>query len=231
MSMPRFYGHTPLGFGESSMPGRLIVIEGTDGVGRSTQIALLKEWLETEGYAVLDTGFRRSELTGDGIDRAMRGNTLDHMTLSLFYATDFWDRLEKSVIPALRAGKVALVDRYIYSIIARARVRGVPARWLDDVLEFALVPDQIFYLEIDVDHLLPRVLSRRELDHWESGEDFLRGADRHASFVRYQDSLLHEFGNLADQYGFETVDARRSVREVFETLQQRVMSTLETMDR
>ena len=231
MSMPRFYGHTPLGFGENSMPGRLIVIEGTDGVGRSTQIALLKEWLETEGYAVLDTGFRRSELTGDGIDRAMRGNTLDHMTLSLFYATDFWDRLEKSIIPALRAGKVALVDRYIYSIIARARVRGVPARWLDDVLEFALVPDQVFYMEIDVDHLLPRVLSSRELDHWESGEDFLRESDRHASFVRYQASLLREFGNLADQYGFETVDARRSVREVFETLQQRVMTTLETMDR
>ena len=231
MSMPRFYGHTPLGFGENPMPGRLIVIEGTDGVGRSTQIALLKEWLETEGYAVLDTGFRRSELTGDGIDRAMRGNTLDHMTLSLFYATDFWDRLEKSIIPALRAGKVALVDRYIYSIIARARVRGVPARWLDDVLEFALVPDQVFYMEIDVDHLLPRVLSSRELDHWESGEDFLRESDRHASFVRYQDSLLREFGNLADQYGFETVDARRSVREVFETLQQRVMTTLETMDR
>ncbi len=231
MSMPRFYGHTPLGFGENSMPGRLIVIEGTDGVGRSTQIALLKEWLETEGYAVLDTGFRRSELTGDGIDRAMRGNTLDHMTLSLFYATDFWDRLEKSIIPALRAGKVALVDRYIYSIIARARVRGVPARWLDDVLEFALVPDQVFYMEIDVDHLLPRVLSSRELDHWESGEDFLRESDRHASFVRYQTSLLQEFGNLADQYGFETVDARRSVREVFETLQQRVMTTLETMDR
>ena len=213
------------------MPGRLIVIEGTDGVGRSTQIALLKEWLETEGYAVLDTGFRRSELTGDGIDRAMRGNTLDHMTLSLFYATDFWDRMEKSIIPALRAGKVALADRYIYSIIARARVRGVPVRWMDDVLEFALVPDQVFYMDIDVDHLLPRVLARRELDHWESGEDFLRRSDRHASFVQYQDSLLKEFGNLATQYGFETVDARRSVREVFETLQQRVMNTLETMDR
>jgi dTMP kinase len=231
MVMPKFYGHAPLEFGQNSMPGRLIVVEGTDGVGRSTQIALLKEWLETSGFGVLETGFRRSDLTGDGIDRAMRGHTLDHITLNLFYATDFWDRLEKSIIPALRAGKVALVDRYIYSIIARARVRGVPARWLDDVLEFALVPDQVFYMEIDVDHLLPRVLSSRELDHWESGEDFLRESDRHASFVRYQDSLLREFGNLADQYGFETVDARRSVREVFETLQQRVMTTLETMDR
>jgi dTMP kinase len=226
-----FYGHTPPGIGEETTPGRLIVVEGTDGVGRSTQIAMLQEWLEAEGYAVLVTGFRRSELAASGIDRAMRGNTLDALTLNLFYATDFWDRLEKSIVPALRTGMVALVDRYIFSIIARARVRGVPARWLNDVFEFAMVPDRVFYLDVDVEHLLPRVLSVRQLDHWESGEDFLRESDRHASFVRYQDSLLREFGNLADQYGFETVDARRSVREVFETLQQRVMTTLETMDR
>ena len=231
MVTPKFFGHTPLNLGEGEMPGRLVVIEGTDGVGRSTQIALLREWLETEGYAVEETGFRRSELTGDGIDRAMRGHTLDHLTMSLFYATDFWDRMEKSIIPALKAGKIALADRYIYSIIARARVRGVPAQWLDDVLEFALVPDQVFYLDIDVDHLLPRVLASRELDHWESGEDFLWESDRHASFVRYQDALLEEFHNLGIQYGFETVDARRSIREVFEALQQRVMVTLETMQR
>ncbi len=230
MVTPKFYGHTPLSFGQDAMPGRLIVVEGTDGVGRSTQIALLKEWLETSGYAVLETGFRRSELTGDGIDRAMRGHTLDHITLNLFYATDFWDRLEKSIIPALRAGMVAIADRYIYSIIARARVRGVPAQWLDDVLEFAIVPDQIFYLDIDIEQLLPRVLSCRELDHWESGEDFLRGADRHDSFVQYQTALIAEFRNLNEQYGFETIDARRSMGEVFSDLQRSVMKTLATMD-
>ena len=230
MNMPRFYGHTPLTFGENPMPGRLIVIEGTDGVGRSTQIALLKEWLETEGYAALDTGLRRSELSADGIDRALRGNTLDHLTLNLFYATDFWDRMEKTMVPALKAGMIVLADRYIYSIIARARVRGVPARWLDDVMEFAMVPDRILYLDIDVDHLLPRVFSSRELDHWESGEDFLREPDRHASFVRYQGALLEEFRELSRQYGFETIDARRSVREVFQALQQKIWSTVESMD-
>ena len=211
------------------MPGRLIVIEGTDGVGRSTHIALLKEWLETEGYAVLDTGFRRSELTGDGIDRAMRGHTLDHVTLNLFYATDFWDRMEKGIIPALQAGMIVLADRYIYSIIARARVRGVPARWLDDVLEFAIVPNQVFYLDIDVDQLLPRMLANRELDHWESGEDFLRRPDRHDSFVLYQNALLREFRNLAKQYRFVTIDARPSVREVFETLQNGVRAEVANM--
>ncbi len=230
MVTPKSYGHAPLQFGQDPMPGRLIVVEGTDGVGRSTQIALLKEWLENAGYAVQETGFRRSELTGSGIDRAMRGHTLDHITLNLFYATDFWDRLEKSIIPALQAGKIAIADRYIYSMIARARVRGVPARWLDDVLEFAIVPDRILYLDIDVDELLPRVLSCRELDHWESGEDFLRGADRHSCFVEYQGSLLEEFRNLSDQYGFETINARRSVKDVFEDLQERVLATLETMD-
>jgi dTMP kinase len=230
MNTVRFYGHTPPGAGDEATLGRLIVVEGTDGVGRSTQIAMLQEWLEAEGYAVLVTGLRRSELASSGIDRAMRGNTLDALTLNLFYATDFWDRLEKSIIPALQAGRVAIADRYIYSIIARARVRGVPARWLDDVLEFAIIPDRIFYLDIDVDELLPRVLSCRELDHWESGEDFLRGADRHASFVEYQSSLIKEFRNLGHQYGFETINARRSVLEVFEDLQSRVMSTLATMD-
>ncbi len=229
MNTPRFYGHTPLDLGQTEMPGHLIVIEGTDGVGRSTQIALLKEWLETEGHAVMDTGFRRSELTGSGIDRAMRGHTLDLLTLNLFYATDLWDRMEKGIVPALEAGMVVLADRYIYSIMARARVRGVPARWLDDMLEFAIIPHQVFYLDIDVDHLLPRVLAYRELDHWESGEDFLPKADRHDSFVEYQEALLKEFHSLADQYDFETVDARKSVRQVFETLRQGIRDAIEAV--
>ncbi len=222
----RYYGHTPPGAGEEIAPGRLIVLEGTDGVGRSTQIALLQEWMEAEGYGVLVTGFRRSELAASGIDRAMRGNTLDALTLNLFYATDFWDRLEKNIIPALQAGMVALVDRYIFSIIARARARGVPARWLDDVFEFAMIPDRVFYLDIDVEDLLPRVLSVRELDHWESGEDYLRGPDLYDNFIRYQGALIQEFRNLAREHRFTTVDARGSVQEVFETLQAEVREAL-----
>jgi dTMP kinase len=230
MVMPKFYGHAPLEFGQNSMPGRLIVVEGTDGVGRSTQIALLKEWLETSGFGVLETGFRRSDLTGDGIDRAMRGHTLDHITLNLFYATDFWDRLEKSIVPALRTGMVALVDRYIFSIIARARVRGVPVGWLNDVFEFAVVPDRVLYLDVDVEHVLPRVLSVRQLDHWESGEDFLRGPDLHDNFIRYQSALIEEFRNLAKDHDFVTVDARGSVGDVFRALQHEVKEALQGME-
>ena len=224
-----FYGHTPTTIEAGNVPGRLIVVEGTDGVGRSTQIAMLREWLEAEGYAVLVTGFRRSELAAAGIDRAMRGNTLDALTLNLFYATDFWDRLEKNIVPALHTGMVALVDRYIFSIIARARVRGVPVQWLKDVFEFAVVPDRVLYLDVDVEHLLPRVLSVRQLDHWESGEDFLRGPDLYDNFIRYQGALIEEFRNLAKEHNFVTVDARGGVGEVFQSLQTEVQEALKGM--
>ena len=229
MNEVRFYGHTPPGAGEEETPGRLVVVEGTDGVGRSTQIAMLREWLEAEGYAVLVTGFRRSELAANGIDRAMRGNTLDPMTLNLFYATDFWDRLEKNIVPALRSGMVALVDRYIFSIIARARVRGVSPRWLNDVFEFAVVPDIVLYLDVDVEHLVPRVLSVRQLDHWESGEDFLRGPDLYENFITYQSALIDEFRELAKEHQFVTVDGRGSVGDVFQALQIEVRKALEGM--
>lgn len=229
MNEVRFYGHTPPGAGDEETPGRLVVVEGTDGVGRSTQIAMLREWLEAEGYAVLVTGFRRSELAANGIDRAMRGNTLDPLTLNLFYATDFWDRLEKNIVPALRSGMVALVDRYIFSIIARARVRGVSPRWLNDVFEFAVVPDLVLYLDVDVEHLVPRVLSVRQLDHWESGEDFLRGPDLYENFIQYQSALIDEFRELAKEHQFVTVDGRGSVGDVFEALRTEVRKALEGM--
>ncbi len=218
MTALQFYGHRPLGVEGESLPGRLIVIEGTDGVGRSTQVALLTEWLEARGYAVVSSGLRRSELAGNGIQRAKRGNTLDPLTLNLFYATDFWDRLERQILPALRAGMVALVDRYIFSLIARAVVRGVPAAWMDNLYGFALVPDLVVYLDIDVEHLLPRVLSSTGLDYWESGEDFLSGPTLYDNFVEYQNRLLAELRRLADHHGFVTVDARGSVSDVFRQL-------------
>src|SRR5207302_1429492 len=134
VNAPRFYGEPPPGIERTSLPGRLVVIEGTDGVGRSTHIALLKEWLEARGYAVVNTGLRRSQLAGRGIERAKAGNTLDPLTLNLLYATDFWDRMERQILPALRAGMVALVDRYIFSLMARAPVRGLAGAWVVNLL-------------------------------------------------------------------------------------------------
>jgi dTMP kinase len=218
VTAPQFYGAAPPRVQEVALPGRLIVIEGTDGVGRSTQVSLLKEWLESRGYAVVNTGLRRSELAGKGIERAKRGNTLDPLTLNLLYATDFSDRQERRILPALRAGMVALVDRYIFSLMARARVRGLAAEWVENLYGFALVPDLVVYLDIDLDHLVPRVLGSTGFDYWESGLDYLPGPDVYGNFVEHQSRLLAEFRRLAVEHAFTTIDARRSVPEVFRSL-------------
>ena len=225
----RFFGDRPPGIEGDSLPGRLIVIEATDAAGRSTHVALLKEWLEDEGYAVMDTGLRRSDLAGPGIELAKRGHTLDATTLNLFYATDFWDRMERQIIPGLRAGMVVLADRYVFSLLARAAVRGVSVEWMEGVYGFALVPDRVVYLDIDLEHLLPRVLSSAGFDYWESGQDFLRGDDVFENFVTYQMLLLEEFRRLARRFDFAVVDGRGTVSEVFRALRTEVQSVVRGM--
>ena len=157
-------------------------------------------------------------MAGRGIERAKRGNTLDPLTLNLLYATDFWDRMERQILPALRAGMVALVDRYIFSLIARARVRGLSAGWVENLFGFALVPDLVVYLDIDMEHLVPRVLSSTGFDYWESGQDYLPSPDVYQNFVEHQTRLMAEFRRLATQHAFTTVDARGSIPEVFQAL-------------
>src|SRR5689334_12985928 len=130
------------------LKGKMIVLEGTDGVGRSTHVSLLKQWLENNGHAVLDTGMTRSALAGKRLRQAKEGHTLGGIPMSLFYTTDFADRLENEMIPALRAGFVVLTDRYIYSLMARAIVRGADPEWIANVYSFALKPDAVLYLRL-----------------------------------------------------------------------------------
>jgi dTMP kinase len=230
MTEIRYYGQGLAGFTRTRpLPGRLIVLEGTDGVGRSTQIALLREWIESKGYAVQSTGLKRSVLAGKGIKEAMRGHTLGLVTTNLFYATDMVDRLEKIILPALRSGFVVLTDRYIYSIIARAMVRGADAAWIRDVFGFALVPDVVFYLHADLPHLIPRVLNARGFDYWESGMDFLPHRDYYEAFVEYQSRLLAQFEIMAEEYDFRRIDATRSIREVFQDLKAEIEKMLAGM--
>src|SRR5262245_65980116 len=217
-----FFGEGLPGIELAELKGKLIVLEGTDGVGRSTHIGLLKQWLENHGHAVLDTGMTRSALAGKRLKQAKEGHTLGGITMSLFYATDFADRLESEIIPALRAGFVVLTDRYIYSLMARAVVRGADPDWLREVYGFALQPDAIFYLRLNIDDLVTRVLQSTGFDYWESGMDLAMGADMYDSFVRYQKWLLAEFDKMVENYGFEVVDASGSVEDVFEDLRARV---------
>src|SRR3954466_15641324 len=138
--------------------GKLIVIEGTDGVGRSTQAYMLKEWLEVQGYPVIETGWTRSKLVGQAITDAKMGHSLHRLTYCLMYATDLADRLEYQILPALRSGFVVLADRYIYPAIARGISRGAEHDWLRDLFSFAVAPDLVFYLRLAVQDLVPRVL-------------------------------------------------------------------------
>ncbi len=217
-----FFGEALPDIDLEELKGRLIVLEGTDGVGRSTHIGLLKQWLENNGHAVLDTGMTRSALAGKRLKQAKEGHTLGGITMSLFYATDFADRLENEIIPALRAGFIVLTDRYIYSLMARAVVRGADPEWLREVYGFALKPDAIFYLRVKIDDLVTRVLQSTGFDYWESGMDLHMGDDMYESFVSYQKWLLAEFDKMVENYGFQVVDASGTIEEVFEDLRSRV---------
>ncbi len=207
---------------EGLLPGRIFAIEGTDGVGRSTQIQHLRTWLESSGYAVIDTGQRRSQLAGRGIDEAKLGHTLGPLTMDLFYATDFVDRFENQILPALRAGFIVLTDRYIYSLMARAIVRGADRDWVKQVYGLALKPDAIFYLDIDLDALIPRILRRGRFDYWESGMDMRLGPDLYESFIIYQRLILDEFKRMATDYSFQIIDARRPIPKILADIQARM---------
>jgi dTMP kinase len=208
-------------------PGKLIAIEGADGVGRTTQLMLLREWLEVKGYGVIETGWTRSELMQPTIELAKASNTLNKLTFVLLYATDFADRLEKEIIPALKAGFVVLSDRYIFTALARAGVRGVDRPWLRDLYGFAVAPHLTFYLKVDVETLIGRILGLRGMDFWESGMDMKLGDDIYDSFRAYQNKMLREFSSMADEFHFRNIDARRSIDYIQDELRRQVSAFLE----
>ena len=215
-----FYSEPLPGVDLTELQGKLIVVEGPDAVGRTTQVARLRQWLEQQGHAVLDSGMARSALAGKGIQLAKEGNTLGPITMTLYYATDFADRLENEIIPALRAGFVVLIDRYIFSIMARAMARGEDRRWIEQVAGFALVPHAVYYLRTDVEHLVSRVvMGRGAFDFWESGMDLRFGPDMYESFVKYQSRLIRALDAMSDRYGFTVIDAGQPAETIFRELQ------------
>jgi len=222
-SLKRFYGNGIPGIDLGQLKGQLIVVEGADGSGRSTQMGLLRNWLERRGYPTVNVGLKRSMLVGRELEKAMQGNILGTRTLSLFYATDFADQLENRIIPALRSGFVVLADRYIYTLMARAIVRGVDPAWIRDVYSIAVIPDAVFYLAVSPRILVERNLRKHAaLDYWESGMDMHRTADMYASFIEYQRSIQREFKAMQKLYGFETVDGNRTPRSIQHELRGKI---------
>jgi len=228
MSEFHYLGHKMPYLPTDGCGGRLIVVEGTDGVGRSTQTRMLKEWLEVQGFAVLDTGWTRSKLVGQAITDAKTGHSLHRLSYCLMYATDLADRLEYQIIPALRSGFIVLADRYIYTAIARGIARGAEKPWLKDLFGFAVAPDLVFYLRLGVQDLVPRVLEAGKMNYWESGMDMNYGDDLYDSFVAYQSELIRQFDAMADEDQFLSVDARQEPGAIQRQLRRMVGDYLHT---
>ena len=218
-----FYSDPLPGIDPNDLQGKLIAIEGPDSVGRTTQVERIRNWLEASGHAVVDTGLARSALTKDGIQRAKTGHTLGPLTMGLFYMSDFADRLEHVIIPALRAGFVVITDRYFYSVVARAVARNLDSEWLERVGGCSLVPHTVLYMRPTVEEIVARtVRGRKYFEYWESGMDVPYGSNRFRSFVRYQAKLIEVLDGFAEKYGFTTVDATRSPDEIFAELRRHI---------
>jgi len=223
MKHKRFYGKGLPGVDPALLNGTLIIIEGSDGSGRSTQIGYLTNWLERKGFPTVNVGLKRSELVGEALAEAMQGNTLNAITLNLFYATDFADQLERVMIPALKAGFVVLADRYIYTLMARDIVRGSSMDWLKEIYGFALEPDAVFYLNVT-----PKILAERHfsksglLDYWESGMDVQRAGGMYDNFILYQTKLHRVFEAMQKEYKFTTIQGNRRPASIAKEIREKV---------
>jgi len=216
-----------LGVKGSELGGTLIVVEGTDGSGRSTHITLLTEWLESEGFAVQTMGLRRSNLVAKDIDSLLAANAVTRMTLALMYATDFFDQLEHRIIPALRSGLVVLADRYIYTLIARAAVRGIGREYLHRLYSLALKPDLTFWLNVEPEVAFAREFKKNPaISYWEAGRDMSLSNNLYKSFIRYQSMVGREFAYLARKHSFVEVNAMASVPAVNQMLRKEIAAHL-----
>ena len=223
----RFYGTALPGVKLEELSGTLFVLEGTDGSGRSTQISLLTEWLESEGFAVQTMGLRRSFLVGADIDALMAENSVTRTTLSLMYSTDFFDQLERRILPALRSGLIVLADRYIFTLIARSAVRGISRDYLHGIYEMALRPDLTFWLNVRPEIAFDREFKKAQtISYWESGRDMSLSNDLFQSFIRYQSLIKREFEYLSKRHGFIELDGEGSVSEVNRVLRKKIASHL-----
>jgi dTMP kinase len=218
-----YYGHGIPYFQNIEIKGKLIVIEGPDSSGRSTQIGLLNPHLEANGHAVLNTGLKRSELISEGILWAKEHHLLRKRTMSLFYAADFADQLENKIIPALRAGYIILADRYIYTLMARDAVRKINRRWSHNLYGFAIKPSLVFYLDVEPRELLRRGFEKNmTLDYYESGEDLGLSDDLLESFLLYQQKIKQEFIRMQKSYGIIPINGNRPIESVYFDLQKNI---------
>src|ERR671920_1041125 len=195
-------------YGHHHFPGKLFVVEGTDGSGKSTQLALLYQWLKAEGYPVFFSEWNSSPLVKDTTKRAKKRRLFTPATFSLLHATDFADRTEHDIIPPLKAGAVVLADRYIYTAFARDVVRGVSPKWVRDLYSFAVKPTVAFYFRTPLDVAMKRILGGRDaIKYYEAGMDLELSTDIEESFRLFQGRIIDEYEKMIHEFGLVTIDA------------------------
>ena len=195
-------------------PGKLFVVEGIDGSGKTTQLALLAKWLSSAGHPVFVTEWNSSALVKAATKSGKKKNSLTPMTFSLLHATDFADRLLYNIIPPLKAGMIVLADRYTYTAFARDATRGVDRRWVRELYSFAVKPDLAVYFRVPIEVSADRLLARRvKLKFYEAGMDMGWSSNLVESFKMFQGRVLEEYDRLVDEYGLSVVNAVGSITE------------------
>jgi dTMP kinase len=211
-----------ISYGHHRFPGKLFIVEGTDGSGKSTQLALLHQWLRAEGYPVFFSEWNSSPLVKDTTRRAKKRRLFTPATFSLLHATDFAERTERDIVPPLKAGAVVLADRYIYTAFARDVARGCDRGWVREIYKFAVRPTVAFFFRAPLDVAIDRIVSGRpELKFYEAGMDMNWSDDPEESFKIFQGKILEEYDRMVDEFDLTVIDATRSIEK-----QQREMRAI-----
>jgi dTMP kinase len=201
-------------YGEHQFPGKLFIVEGIDGSGKSTQLSLLQQWLRREGYMVFFSEWNSSPLVKETSRRGKKKQMLTPTTFSLIHATDLADRIERHIIPPLKAGAIVLADRYIYTAFGRDTARGVSPRWVRELYRFAVKPTIAFYFRVPLEVSLKRILgARAALKHYEAGMDLGLSDDIEESFKLFQGMILERYEEMIDEFNLTVIDATRSIEE------------------
>ena len=214
-------------YGEHRFPGKLFVVEGIDGSGKSTQLMLLHQWLQAEGYGVVFSEWNSSPLVRETTKRGKKKQTLTPSTFSLIHATDFADRMEHNILPLLKAGAVVLCDRYIYTAFARDVVRGMDPQWVRELYSFAVKPTAAFYFRVPLDVAMKRILDGRSgVKYYEAGMDLGLSEDPEESFGIFQGRILDEYEKMVPEFDLTTVDATLPIEEQQTYMRQIVKAKL-----
>ncbi len=214
-------------YGEHRFPGKLFVVEGIDGSGKSTQLNLLYQWLQSEGYGVVFSEWNSSPLVRNTTRRGKKKRMLAPSTFSLIHATDFADRVEHNIIPLLKAGAVVLCDRYIYTAFARDVVRGMDPKWVREIYSFAVRPTVAFYFRVPLEVSIKRLrASRNGFKYYEAGMDLELSEDPDESFKLFQDRIVQEYEKMIAEFDLTVVDETLPIEGQQDQMRQIVKARL-----